>query len=138
MEELEPPQSINPGLTLIEVLISLVIFSVSIGLSTHLITTGMTFPFISHQVEPWLVFMEGTTQAIAKLPDDSKLLSGFHNKPKVTVPLPNEIHSWNIEWKNSQLSGYRYVIFSASRKGGGEIQWKMYRNDHSSQGSVID
>ena len=138
MAELGPAKSIDTGFTLIEVLISIVIFSLAIGLSSSLVATGMKYPFISHPVEPWLNFMIESTQAITVLPADSALTSGKHSNPLPITPVPDNLKSWKIEWKNSQLPGVKYAIFSAEVKGISNINWRIYRKLPSSKSAVID
>lgn len=138
MAEPEPPKSIETGFTLIEVLISVVIFSLAIGLSSNLIATGMKQPFISHPVEPWLNFMVESTQALAALPAQSPLTVGNHSNPLPIRPVPDNLKSWKIEWKNSQLPGVKYAIFSVEVKGRSKIFWRVYRKNPTSKSTVID
>ncbi len=68
MDALEKVKSSNSGITLIEVMVGLVIFSMLIGLSSNLVKQGMDTPFVSNHMEKWLKLLDKTNTIVLNLP----------------------------------------------------------------------
>ena len=127
MEISAPLPSNNPGITLIEVLISMVIFSVALGLSSQFIATGMQYSHIRDPVEPWLTFMSQTEEKIRTLSEDSDLWKeGEHSAPFPELNVPTNLQDWSLQWEENSL-GQSNALFKATRKDGRKIQWRVFR-----------
>ncbi|PCI24678.1 MAG: hypothetical protein COB67_11405 [SAR324 cluster bacterium] len=121
------PGSGSPGITLIEVLISLVIFSVALGLSSRFIAAGMQHPFIKAPVDPWLLFISHTEEKLGNLPANSILLQdGKHPSPFPELTPPTNLQRWSLEWEENSL-GQGNALFEATNKDGKKIQWRIFR-----------
>ena len=118
---------IKPGFTLIEVMVALIVFSVLVGMSSQFVASGVKYPFVADRVEPWLGFMEESSQALKKLPHHSALLSaGTHNDPFPEIRKPAVLDTWKLEWKSCNLAGYRVARFSAQTHHNKLIEWHVY------------
>jgi prepilin-type N-terminal cleavage/methylation domain-containing protein len=127
MAEQGSVKSINAGFTLIEVMVALVIFSVLVGMSSQFVASGVKYPFVADRVEPWLGFMEESSQALKELPHQSALLSpGTHNDPFPGIKKPTVLDTWKLEWQSSNLDGYKAGFFSARTKHNQLFEWHVY------------
>lgn len=108
-------------------MVALIVFSVLIGMSSRFVASGINYPFIADRVEPWLGFMEESTQSLKKLPHHSALLnSGVHNDPFPDITKPSALSSWKLEWKSTNQAGYRVACFSALTRQNKPIEWHVY------------
>jgi prepilin-type N-terminal cleavage/methylation domain-containing protein len=127
MAEQGSAKSIKAGFTLIEVMVALVIFSVLVGMASQFVASGVKYPFVADRVEPWLGFMEESSQALKKLPHHSALLSsGTHTDPFPGIKKPAVLSFWKLEWKSSNLAGYQVACFSAQTQHNKLIEWHVY------------
>ncbi len=128
MEEFEQVKSINPGITLIEVMVSMIIFSVLISLSGQLIKNGMERPFAIDKVEPWLNLIQDTSIALQNIPNDSELLSfGPHSNPFPEIQTPGTLESLKLEWQSNSLDKAKTALFTATTIQGKIIEWKLFK-----------
>ena len=124
MVEYESVKYFNRGVTLLEVMISLIIFSSLVGLSSKYVNSVTNRPFIMYRVEPCLVFMERVSQALEELPDDSNLLQdGVHDNPFPDINQPRNIKSLRLEWIDNNLERYGTAKFTATTNLDKTIEW---------------
>lgn len=111
-----------------EVLVSLVIFSLFLGMATQFVAGGMKSPFIIDRVEPWSNFMEESLQELNQLVLDSELLEeGVHSSPFPKLSLPPDLEEWSLTWVRNNLPDYQTALFVAKSRNGKEIQWRGYK-----------
>lgn len=128
MEELERAKSFDFGVTLIEMMVGLVIFSCLIGLSSNLIHKGTEFPFVSVQVERWLKLVDETNTAVQLLPEDFNLqLFRIENAPLNQLTLPVDLISWRLKWLDNNREDLKTAEFSATTNQGKKIVWRVHK-----------
>ena len=108
-------------------MVALVLFSVLVGMASQFVASGVKHPFVADRVEPWLGFMEESIDTLKKLPHHSALLStGVHNDPFPGINKPLVLSTWKLEWKSSNLDGYKVACFSALTHQNKLIEWHVY------------
>ncbi len=108
-------------------MVALVVFSVLVGMASQFVASGVKHPFVGDRVEPWLGFMEKSSEALKNLPHHSALLSpGVHNDPFPGIEKPGVLSSWKLEWKSSNLEGFQTACFSALTQQNKLIEWHVY------------
>ena len=95
------------GITLIEVLMALIIFSAMIAFSSNYITAGLKMPYVLTSLEEWLNFIETSPQ-------------------ELSTHLPSDIKNWSVKWQGSNLRDYKVANISAQSNSGIQIQWNVY------------
>ena len=116
------------GVTLIETMISLIVFSIVIGMSSNLVRKGLDYPFIVSRAESWTSFLEQVNRAILNLPEDTDLTSIRTDKvPLNQIPLPTDLVSWKVVWEDSSINQMKTGSFSANIRQGKKIRWKIYK-----------
>lgn len=125
MEESEYKSSSERGVTLIEVMISLLIFSIMLGLCTGLIKKGTEQPHMKAPPENWLVFIDESTLAAREL-TDIKLLNTGQSPLKEITP-PPDLAAWEVTAENTHIETVDVAVFTAKTKGGRKIEWRIYR-----------
>jgi prepilin-type N-terminal cleavage/methylation domain-containing protein len=119
------------GVTLIEVMVSLILFSTAIGMGSGMIKRGLAYPFIIDHAEGWINFMEEVNSVLQKLPEEVKLESIQTDTPPLNgVPLPRDLESWRINWKSSSLPNYKVAVFTAVNRQGKTLSWRIYLPCH--------
>ncbi len=128
MEGCAQVKSINPGITLIEVMISMVIFSTLIGLSGQLIKKGIERPFAVEKIEPWLNYIQDTSLALQNIPNNSHLINpGSHTNPFSQFQPPGGLKLLKLEWQESNLGDVKIALFTATTIHGKIIKWRSYK-----------
>lgn len=113
-----------------EVMIALVVFSILIGTGSRFIAAGVSQPFVSDRVEPWLRLMEDSRTALQALsPGDPLLTAGVHDHPFTGLPQPAAMTHWQLEWKSTSLDGYRAAAFIATTPQDRIIEWYVFYKD---------
>lgn len=129
MAELERVRSINPGVTLIEVMVAMVIFSAALGLATNLINEGLKTPFHTNPVENWLQLIDETGIAINKLTGESSTWVLQTDQPPFNqLTLPKNLKSWSID-KKPLTPTLAMVEFTALTHENKKIQWRFYKQE---------
>ncbi len=127
MEGCESVRCFNTGVTLIEVMVSLVIFSTLLSLSSRLVESGMKQPFIITKAETWMSFVQKSGLALQNLPEDSELLvSGTHTSPISQFQVPTDLKSWKLEWRDSNLHEMKIGVFTATTIQNKQLEWKIF------------
>ncbi len=127
----EPVRSIKRGITLIEVMISLILFSVILGLSSDLIRQGLDYPFIVHHIEPWINFMEEVDQAVKGLPEDTHPEAIRTDTPPLNrIKTPRDLKDWQVDWKTSDQPNGKVAKFSARTRQGKVLNWRIYKTSY--------
>lgn len=124
MEESGHKNLSEKGITLIEVMISLLVFSIMLGLCTGLIKRGTQQPHMISPPEHWLDFIEESTLAARKLSD--KQLLDTRQSPLKDLTPPPDLTSWKVTAKSTNIKTVNVAVFSAKTKGGRDIQWRVY------------
>ena len=128
MDASERAKTTNFGMTLIEVLVGLMIFSAMIGLASNLIDQGLKAPFISDRVEKWLQLLEDTNIIIKNLPHTEDLSQFSTDMPPLNrVVLPMDLDSWRIDWHECTPDNAKMALFSAKTVHGKKFQWRVYK-----------
>jgi len=128
MGEYEKARFTNSGMTLIEVMVSLVILTSAIGLSSGLVKKGIDYPFITTGVENWITFIEETENQILALPSQTNLNTIRTNMPPLNhITTPIDLRSWQITWEKCNLPNVKTVAFHATTIQGKTIEWRIYR-----------
>jgi prepilin-type N-terminal cleavage/methylation domain-containing protein len=117
------------GVTLIEVMVALVVFSFLIGLSSRFVVSAVDRPYVLNRVEPWLTFIEQTYQSMARLSDDSTLLlPGRHTDPFPGLTQPPDLTAWWLDWEDTNLDEVMAARFTATTIQGRTIEWYLYHS----------
>ncbi len=121
-------KSITNGVSLIEVMVSLIILSVIISLSSRFISAEIQQPYISGGIEQWINFVEESSNGvlfksseleIQHLTKSSDLFNGLDK--------PVNLDFWTLEWESSNLYNTSVVQFSAKTSQGKEINWQVFK-----------
>jgi prepilin-type N-terminal cleavage/methylation domain-containing protein len=117
------------GVTLVEVLTSMVIFALLIGMTSRLIGTAAVYPFVSDTVEPWLNYMEDTGLTFRQLPDESEyLFHGVYDDPFSGLKKPIRLNHLEMRvMQDAHNPGLLTAHFSATSFYGKTYTWKSYR-----------
>jgi prepilin-type N-terminal cleavage/methylation domain-containing protein len=128
MAELEKVKSFESGVTLIEVMISLVIFSLMLGMTSNLVRKGMEYPFVMSGVEQWVQLIEETGRLIQFSDYNSEIeITGENDARLMTLKKPRDFKSLKLEWKATNLPHVRTAVFTAESLSKRTYQWKVYR-----------
>jgi prepilin-type N-terminal cleavage/methylation domain-containing protein len=116
------------GLTLIEVMVAMIIFSSAIGMVTNIVIKGVERPFAVYGAEPWLYLVEASNREILNLPAgfESSMIT-VTTPPLNQVQKPPDLRSWELNWQMSDDTGIRVATFSATSFLGKSFQWRIYR-----------
>lgn len=108
-------------------MVALVIFSVLVGMGSRFVASGVRQPFVADRVEPWLQLMEESRISIQNLSLQSPLLApGTHKNPFPGIAKPAVLSSWQLDWKNTGLVGYRAAHFAAVTQHHKTIEWYVF------------
>ena len=117
------------GTTLIEVMVALIVFSVAISITSQFVKKGIDYPFISHSVEKWIMFVEKASSFTQELPSGADL--GTLNPdthPFNTLVLPADAETWAIEVQDTNLESLSAITFSVKTSyENRSYQWRIYR-----------
>ncbi len=128
MEEYEKVKFTESGMTLIEVMVSLVILTSIIGFSGGLVKKGIDYPYITVGVENWITFIEESENLILALPAHTDLNTIEANRsPLNRLSTPIDLKHWKLSWKDCNLPGVRVASFSATTIQGKNIKWQIYK-----------
>lgn len=118
----------SKGVTLIEVMIAMIVFSSAIGLVSGIVQKGINRPFLVYGVEPWLRLVEESSNAIQNLPvgfEPSSITLKTQALNQIQKPL--DLESWDLNWQLNQEAGVHIAAFSATSTTGKSFQWNIYR-----------
>lgn len=116
------------GTTLIEVMIALVVFSFSIGLTSGFVREGIEYPYIAGGVSDWLNFIEDLSALIQTLPADSDLDKIEVNKaPFNSIAKPSNLKSWAIHTKTSNIESTFVFRIEMVSKQNRYFEWFLFK-----------
>ncbi|MGK0289777.1 MAG: prepilin-type N-terminal cleavage/methylation domain-containing protein [bacterium] len=125
--EIFQTKSLQQGITLIEVLVSLVILSVFLGLGSQLVRSGVQASIQNTETHKWLHLIESTYQHQELLPKQettyqrSEQFPFFKNGDK-----PKDLFLLSIKWeKNDQKINVGFI--QAQTTIGKKIEWRIYQ-----------
>ncbi len=131
MAELGKVRFTDSGMTLIEVMVSLVILTSFIGLSSGLVKKGIDYPFITVGVENWITFIEESGNQILNLPSSTNLDTIEPNtSPLNQLTTPIDLKAWELSWEECSLSNVRVAVFRATTIHGKIIKWRIYKTEN--------
>lgn len=123
-------KSFNRGVTLIEVMISLLIFSTFLGLSGQFVNKGIKTSFYGSGAEQWLQLIEASGRAIEHIQNQEMLETlGTDRPPLNQIDLPADLVTWSVEWTPCSLDHTKAAHFTARIRGGKEIEWNVFHTD---------
>ncbi len=119
------------GITLIEVMISMVIFSFVLGMTSNFIKKGMEQPFAMFGVEEWINLIEESDRIVLNLQANPGIESiGVDYHLFHAIDKPRNFKSWKLEWQETNLPQVKAATFWATSTANRTYQWKIYRNTH--------
>ena len=105
------------GITLIEVMVALVVVSVSVSLISQYVAGGMTKPFIVYQPEPWLVYMDETR----------KVIEGGGDSVQISrLSAPSNLKEWQLKWETHIPSQLKSARFTAVDIQDNTYSWRVF------------
>jgi len=130
MEGFVKVKSINSrsAFSLMEVMISMVIFSILLVLSGKLVSLGMQRPFVYQAVEDWTNFMELTHQRIQQLSANDILLNQTSiDQPFKDLEYPSSSKQFRLTWEKSSIPEFKVAIFTLTTDQGKTFEWKSFK-----------
>ena len=109
-------------------MISLVVFSVVIGMSSSMVKKGMEYPFIIYDSETWVSFMEEVNMVILVLPRNTDLESiRTDTLPLNRIQQPPDLINWQVNWRDSEMNQMKAAVFSAESRQGKTFEWRIFK-----------
>ena len=112
-----------------EVLISMIIFMLIIGMSSQYISTASYYPFISYPIEPWLNYIEDVSLSYQRVPGDSIFLSpGSFIDPFPNIVKPTSLNQVEmLITVHPLLPGLLVAQFQATSSHEKKYHWRSYK-----------
>lgn len=127
MAESEKVRFIKPGVTLIEMMVAMMIFSTVLGLATNLVKESTATPFISSHVEAWLTLIDETGIAVKELTGSASAWDlGVHQPPFSHLKKPKDLKLWDIKKRNCNPD-LVMIEFTALTIQNKKLQWRFYK-----------
>ncbi len=114
------------GVTLLEVLISMLILSLAVGLSSQFISSATNHHKIRVGYSHLLEFIDQTQHRVLNLSADSPLrIKSVHQNPFPELNKLKEIKDWNLRWEFNNLEQDNALITVNTRENN-QIKWKIF------------
>lgn len=118
----------NSAYSLIEVMVSMIIFSLLLLMSGKFVSLGMQRPFTYHPVEQWTTFIEITHQKIQQLPkENSIIIPSVIDQPFQELKYPDNLSTLRLTWVDSSISEYKVAHFTSTTDQGKTFEWRSLK-----------
>lgn len=112
-----------------EVMVSLIVFSILMGMSSRLVEKGFEVPYFSTNSPEWLELIDKTSIIVTELPPDyDPLLLKADSQAFVSLKKPSDFKTWNISWGTTNLENASVCEFSAQTIYGKTVEWKIFKS----------
>ena len=114
------------GITLVEMLVGMIVFMLFIGMTSRLLSTATSYPFLTYPVDPWLNYMEEITNEFRQLPDN--LVPGTFRDPFPTIEKPIGVVRMKMTiTADSNIFGLMVAQFHLTSIHEKTYRWRSYR-----------
>lgn len=116
------------GVTLIEVMISMVVFSIMLGMASSFVKMGMEHPFVTVKVEAWLNLIEESSRAVSTTDYSFETpMIGTEEIPYSKITKPVNLKDWSVKWEETNLPNVRAVKFHAISLKHQSFKWTVFK-----------
>ncbi len=128
MEGQDEARSSESGVTLIEVMISIVVFSIMLGMASDFVKKGMEHSFVAVNVEDWLNLIEESSKLVSTMAYSLETsLIGTDDFPYSKIKKPMNLKDWSVKWEKTNLPNVRAAQFHAISLKHQSFKWIVFK-----------
>ncbi len=128
MEEQDEARLFESGVTLIEVMISIMVFSIMLGMASNFVKKGMEHPFVGVKVEDWLNLVEQSSMLTSTMAYSFETITiGTDEVPYDKIKRPIDLKEWSIKWKETNLPNVKAAEIHAVNVNHKSFKWIIFK-----------